>query len=148
MSLNYTEQQINCVRTIQRAWRRYVVNRSRCVRVTNEFVRSCSCSCQDIQVFRFYRDLIHFHRNGDPQILMRTINPTESKYIDVAAGIAIRFRLAGSHFPPSIYYKLFTNRPVQDLGANAPRDYTRPCIKLKLAVDSNNKLERFPVQGR
>jgi hypothetical protein len=78
---------------------------------------------------------------------MRTINPAESKYIDSAAGIRIRFRLAGDRFPPTIYYKIFTNRPIQDLGANAPRDYTRPCFKLPLAVDSNNKLNRFPQQG-
>ncbi len=102
---------------------------------------------KDVQVFRFYCDLIDFHNNGDPQIIMRTINPAESKYIDSAAGIRIRFRLAGDRFPPTIYYKIFTNRPIQDLGANAPRDYTRPCFKLPLAVDSNNKLNRFPQQG-
>jgi len=78
---------------------------------------------------------------------MRTINPTESKYIDAAAGIRIRFRLAGDRFPPTIYYKIFTNRPIQDLCANAPRDYTRPYLRLKSAVDSNNKLNRFPEQG-
>ncbi len=100
-----------------------------------------------MQVFRFYRDLIHFHNNGDPQILMRTINPAESKYIDSAAGIRVRFRLAGERFPPTIYYKIFTNRPVQDLCANAPRDYTRPYMRLKSAADSNNKLNRFPEQG-
>jgi hypothetical protein len=78
---------------------------------------------------------------------MRTINPNEAKYIDSAAGIRIRFRLAGERFPPTIYYKIFTNRPVQDLGANAPRDYTRCYLRLKSAVDSNNKLNRFPQQG-
>jgi hypothetical protein len=78
---------------------------------------------------------------------MRTINPTESKYIDSASGICIRFRLAGDRFPPTIYYKIFTNRPIQDLCANAPRDYTRPCFKLPTAVDSNNRLNRFPQKG-
>jgi hypothetical protein len=102
---------------------------------------------QDVQVFRFYRDLIHFHNNGDPQILMRTINPNESKFIEPAAGIRLRFRLAGERFPPTIYYKIYTNRPIQDLCANAPRDYTRPYLRLKSAVDSNNKLNRFPQQG-
>ncbi|UJR23407.1 hypothetical protein I4U23_026414 [Adineta vaga] len=126
MSFEYTKKQIEGLRKIQKLWRRYV----------------------DIQVFRFYRDLIHFHNNGDPQILMRTINPTESKYIDPAAGIRIRFRLAGDRFPPTIYYKIYTNRPIQDLGANAPRDYTRPYLKLPCAVDSNNKLNRFPKQDQ
>ncbi|CAF3961622.1 unnamed protein product [Rotaria magnacalcarata] len=125
MSLEYTEKQIEGLRKIQRLWRRYI----------------------DVQVFRFYRDLINFHNNGDPQILMRTINPTEAKYIDPAAGVRIRFRLAGERFPPTIYYKIFTNRPIQDICANAPRDYTRPYLRLKSAVDSNNKLNRFPQQG-
>ena len=57
------------------------------------------------------------------------------------------FRLAGERFPPTIYYKIYTNRPIQDLCANAPRDYTRPYLRLKSAVDSNNKLNRFPQQG-
>ncbi|CAF0769961.1 unnamed protein product [Rotaria sordida] len=126
MSQEYTEKQIQGLRKIQRLWRRYI----------------------DVQVFRFYRDLIHFHNNGDPQILMRTINPIESKYIDSAAGVRIRFRLAGERFPPTIYYKIFTNRPIQDLCANAPRDYTRPYLRLKSAVDSNNKLNRFPQQDQ
>lgn len=78
---------------------------------------------------------------------MRTINPTEARYIDAAAGVRIRFRLAGERFPPTIYYKIFTNRPIQDLGANAPRDYTRPYLRLKTAIDSNNNLNRFPQQG-
>ncbi|CAF1216181.1 unnamed protein product [Adineta steineri] len=126
MLSEYTEKQIEGVRKIQRLWRRYV----------------------DIQVFRFYRDLIHFHNNGDPQILMRTINPNESKYIDSAAGIRIRFRLAGERFPPTIYYKIYTNRPIQDLGAVAPRDYTRPYLKLPSPVDINNRLNRFPQQDK
>ena len=78
---------------------------------------------------------------------MRTINPTEARYVDAAAGVRIRFRLAGERFPPTIYYKIYTNRPIQDLGANAPRDYTRPYLRLKSAVDSNNNLNRFPQQG-
>src|ERR1700722_10191078 len=78
---------------------------------------------------------------------MRTINPVESKYIDAASGVRIRFRLAGERFPPTIYYKIFTNRPIQDICANAPRDYTRPYLRLKSAADSNNKLDRFPVEG-
>ena len=28
-------------------------------------------------------------------------------------------------FPPNIYYKIYTHRPIQDLCANAPRDYTK-----------------------
>ncbi|CAN0319629.1 unnamed protein product, partial [Phaeothamnion confervicola] len=35
----------------------------------------------------------------------------------------VRFRLAGSTFPPQICYKLYTHRPVSDIGAFAPRNY-------------------------
>ena len=142
MSLVYTDAHIKSLRTIQRAWRRYIVNETICYRSHPSI-----SSFKDVQVFRFYRDLIHFHNNGDPQILMRTINPNEAKFIDAASGIRIRFRLAGASFPPTIHYKVFTNRPIQDLGATAPRDYTRPCLKLKTAADANNKLDRFPQPG-
>ena len=36
----------------------------------------------------------------------------------------MRFRLGGMHFPPTIYYKIFTNAPVCDVGSFAPKDYT------------------------
>ena len=42
---------------------------------------------------------------------------------DAALGVHIRLRLGGVQFPPNIYYKIFTTRPVADLGAFAPRDY-------------------------
>ena len=35
----------------------------------------------------------------------------------------IRFRLGGEHWPPIIYYKVFTHRNIADIGAFAPRDY-------------------------
>ncbi len=64
---------------------------------------------------------------------MRCINPIEAKFIDNAAGIRVKFRLAGvsksnqfcnksynftsnifqDKFPPTIYYKIFTHRPIQ-----------------------------------
>ncbi|CAF1191669.1 unnamed protein product [Didymodactylos carnosus] len=120
----YSGKQIDALIKIQRAWRRYI----------------------DTQVFRFYRDLINFHNNGDPIFLMKTINPIEAKYVDSAAGIRLRFRLAGERFPPTIYYKVFTNRPIQDLCSNAPRDYTKPYLRLKSATDSNNNVNRFPLE--
>ena len=53
---------------------------------------------QDMQVFRYYRDLIHFRGQGDPALLLKCINPKEASLLDAAAGIHVRFRLAGVRF--------------------------------------------------
>ena len=47
--------------------------------------------------------------------------------------------LLQDRFPPNIYYKIYTHRPIQDLCANSPKDYTKPAVKLKMAKDKNNK---------
>jgi hypothetical protein len=39
------------------------------------------------------------------------------------AGVHIRFRLGGSCFPPILFYKIYTHRPVADIGSFCPRDY-------------------------
>ncbi|BFZ09294.1 hypothetical protein BsWGS_12333 [Bradybaena similaris] len=92
---------------IQRAWRRHI----------------------DMQVYKYYRDLIKFNSRGSPSHLLRCINPNEAKLLDAAAGVTVKFRLAGERFPPNIYYKIFTNRPIQDLCANSPKDYTSVTAK-------------------
>lgn len=92
---------------IQRAWRRHI----------------------DMQVFRYYRDLINFRRQGNPALMLRCINPAEAKILDAATGTHIKFRLAGEKFPPNIYYKIFTHRPVVDMCANSPKDYTKAAAK-------------------
>ncbi len=38
--------------------------------------------------------------------------------------MTVRFRFGGSNCPPDIYYKIFTNSPLCDVGAFAPRNYT------------------------
>lgn len=101
---------------IQRAWRRHI----------------------DIQVYRYYRDLINFKTRGNPSMMLKCINPNEAKYLDPAAGIHIKFRLAGERFPPNIYYKIFTHRPIQDMCSNSPKDYTKAEVKLKMARDQHN----------
>ncbi|CAG5128663.1 unnamed protein product, partial [Candidula unifasciata] len=83
----------------------------------------------DMQVYRYYRDLIKFNSRGNPSEMLRCINPNEAKLLDVAAGVTVRFRLAGERFPPNIYYKIFTTRPIQDLCANSPKDYTSVTAK-------------------
>jgi hypothetical protein len=37
--------------------------------------------------------------------------------------VHVRFRLGGSIFPPKVYFKIFTHRPLCDVNAFAPRDY-------------------------
>ncbi|KAK7480705.1 hypothetical protein BaRGS_00028073, partial [Batillaria attramentaria] len=86
---------------IQRAWRSHV----------------------DWEVYKYYREHITWHNQGDPAGMLRCINPQEAKLLDAASGTVVRFRLAGAKFPPDIYYKIFTHRPIQDLCANSPKDY-------------------------
>lgn len=46
-------------------------------------------------------------------------------------------------FPPNIYYKVYTHRPVQDLCANSPKDYTRADTKRLMSKDVHNKGKRI-----
>ncbi|XP_076146195.1 protein MFI isoform X2 [Alosa pseudoharengus] len=98
----YEIQRDKAIRVIQRSWKRHV----------------------DIQVFKYYRELINFHNQGHPHILLKHVNPREADILDPGAGVFIRFRLGGITFPPNIYYKIFTHRPVVDLCASSPKDYT------------------------
>ena len=88
-------------RSIQRAWRSMVQRRT----------------------FAQIRDIIRFRGNGDPAFLLKVLAPSEADFADEAAGVHIRFRLGGRHWPPIIYYKVFTHRNIADIGAFAPRDY-------------------------
>lgn len=110
----------NAAVSIQRAWRRHI----------------------DIQVYRYYRDLINFKTRGDPSVMLRCINPQEAKLLDAASGTAVRFRLAGDRFPPNIYYKIFTHRPIQDLCANSPKDYTRAQAKQPTLRHKHNNISK------
>ncbi|KAJ7363686.1 hypothetical protein OS493_009849 [Desmophyllum pertusum] len=115
---------------IQRSWRQHI----------------------DVQVYRYYRDLINFKCRGDPSSMLKCINPREAEILDAAAGVHIKFRLAGvstytlnttpfgvhirpgfsleaRKISPNIYYKIFTHRNVVDMCANAPRDYTKASTK-------------------
>lgn len=87
----------------------------------------------DRVIYCHFRDLLHFKNSGDPVTMLRSVNPREAALVDVASGVRVRFRLGGTTFPPSMYYKLFTNASVCDLNSFAPRDYTDPTTKLPLA---------------
>ncbi|KAG6617636.1 IQ motif, EF-hand binding site [Phytophthora cinnamomi] len=76
------------------------------------------------RIFRYYRDLLSFRSTGDPARMLRAINPSEASLLDASMGAQVRFRLGGLAFPPTIYYKIFTRKPVCDLGAFSPKDYT------------------------
>ncbi|XP_063954514.1 protein MFI-like [Lytechinus pictus] len=105
---------------IQQAWRRHI----------------------DVQVYRYYRDLINFRCRGNPAMMLRCINPKEARLLDAAAGIHIKFRLAGAKFPPNIYYKIFTHRTIIDMCANSPKDYTKASTKRFAARDVHNRREQ------
>ncbi|XP_034428972.1 uncharacterized protein C11orf65-like [Hippoglossus hippoglossus] len=100
---------------IQRAWRRYVHR----------------------EVFRYFKQLINRCNQRDPQSILKTVNPREAELLDAAAGVFIRFRLGGITFPPSIYYKIFTHRPIADVCANSPKNYTQLGLKKPEARQSN-----------
>ncbi|XP_062908940.1 protein MFI [Mobula hypostoma] len=111
----------NSARIIQRAWRRYI----------------------DMQLFMHYKNMINFRGTGNPKCMMKCINPTEADFLDRAAGVYVRFRLGGETFPPKIYYKIFTHRPIVDLCANSPKDYTNPAAKQKVPSQVH---KRNPIQ--
>lgn len=104
-------------KVIQRSWRKHI----------------------DMQVYRYYRDLINFKNRGDPSSMLKCINPREAELLDAASGVHIKFRLAGEKFPPNIYYKIFTHRNIVDVCANAPRDYTQAVAKRFPAEYIHNK---------
>ncbi|XP_053312059.1 protein MFI [Spea bombifrons] len=95
----------------------------------------------DMNVFKYYKNLINFKVKGDPRFLLKCINPREAQLIDAAAGVHVRFRLGGMQFPPNIYYKLFTHRPVVDMCANSPKDYTHLSQKQPLPKQIHNRGE-------
>ncbi|KAM4534082.1 protein MFI [Odontesthes bonariensis] len=103
------------VRIIQRAWRRYVSR----------------------EVFEYIKMLISHCNQQDPQTILRAVNPREARLLDAAAGVFIRFRLGGVTFPPNVYYKIFTYRPIVDLCASSPKDYTQ--LGRRMAVDQRTK---------
>ncbi|XP_070708843.1 protein MFI [Pempheris klunzingeri] len=108
---------------IQRAWKRYVYR----------------------EVFANFKDIIIRCKQQDPQTILKSVNPREAKLLDAAAGVLVRFRLGGISFPPNIYYKIFTHRPITDMCANSPKDYTQ--LDLKKPVGRQTNSGRHRVTG-
>jgi len=76
------------------------------------------------RIYGYFRDLLKYKLQGEPLDLLRTIAPGEAHLLDRAAGIHVRFRLGGVMFPPKIYFKIYTHRPLCDVNSFAPRNYT------------------------
>ncbi|KAJ9434774.1 hypothetical protein DIPPA_12500, partial [Diplonema papillatum] len=119
---------------VQRAWLRYKATRQPRKTHKREWVTERDASAARIQnawksyvngqIFRFYVELIKFRERGDPQVMLKCVNPSEASLVDGASGLHVRFRLGGAAFPPTIFYKIFCHGPVTDLGYFAPKDYT------------------------
>jgi hypothetical protein len=77
-----------------------------------------------IRVFRRLRDVVASNEKSDPASTLRRVNPAEAAVAgDPSCGAHVRFRLGGETFPPDVFYKIYTHRPVTDVCAFAPRDY-------------------------
>ncbi|KAI1891281.1 hypothetical protein AGOR_G00142170, partial [Albula goreensis] len=111
------ERTARAAAVIQRTWRKYA----------------------DRQTFRNIKRLLSFRNEGEPRQLLRYFNPSEAKILDAAAGVFVRFRLGGSVFPPHIYYKIFTHRPIVDMCASSPRVYTSPVLRAALPMQKTNR---------
>eukprot|EP00906_Rhabdomonas_costata_P005386 RCo008073 len=98
------------------------------------------------QIFRFYANLIKLREHCDARLMLRCINPREAGLVDAASGIHLRFRLGGTTFPPTIYYKMYVHSPLVDLGALAPRDY-RASKQLPAVMLHSNTYALGPPEG-
>ena len=86
-------------------------------------IQLCWRSHCNRRIYRYFRDLVLIKLKGVPHDLLKSIIPNEVHHLDKAAGVHVRFRLGGSIFPPKVYFKIFTHRPLCDVNAFAPRDY-------------------------
>ncbi|KAJ3299461.1 hypothetical protein HK104_008817 [Borealophlyctis nickersoniae] len=107
-------------------------------------------SYYNTKIYHFYRDLIKFRERGDPRKLLKFINPHEASLIDSAMRVHVKFRLGGSSFPPTIYYKIFVHNNLIDMNAFSPRDYTSAAAKQPVPRDLFDKtgpLPKFDNEG-
>lgn len=100
-------------------------------------IQLCWRSYCNRRIYKYFRDLIKLKLKGAPLDLLKSIIPSEAYALDKAAGVHVRFRLGGRIFPPKVYFKIFTHRPLCDVNAFAPRDYTME--RSQSAIVLNNK---------
>ena len=117
----------SAARRIQYLWRRYCNRR----------------------IYYYFRNLILYKLQGAPAELLRTIIPNEADILDRASGVHVKFRLGGKIFPPKIYFKIFTHRPLCDVNAFAPRDYTQEKPINELYLHNKSKvIESFNTTNK
>jgi hypothetical protein len=117
----------SAIRKIQLCWRRYCNRR----------------------IYYYFRNLILFKLQGAPAELLRTIIPNEADLLDRASGVHVKFRLGGKIFPPKIYFKIFTHRPLCDVNAFAPRDYSQEKPLNDLYVNNRSSvMERYQAMKK
>ena len=73
--------------------------------------------------YKHLKQLIAFHNEGKPDILIKSVAQSESNLCDAATQLFIKFRLAGKTFPPHIVYKIYTQAPICDVNSFGPRNY-------------------------
>uniref|UniRef100_A0A8C6T9N9 Uncharacterized protein n=1 Tax=Neogobius melanostomus TaxID=47308 RepID=A0A8C6T9N9_9GOBI len=83
-------------------------------------------------VFKKFKEYVALCRQKDPQEALRPVNPGEAKLLDSASGATLRFKLAGEVFPPVVQYKIYTYRPIIDVGAFSPGNFTKPSNRQKV----------------
>jgi len=125
MSLVIDEQVANrAARIIQRAWRCWV-NKA---------------------PFKWCKAMLyHADKSDTAKTLLKFISPGDANMIDSATGVKVRLRL-GVHSDQdgeklAIFYKLFTSRPVIDLCASSPRQYTHANSKQPKFIHTKNNID-------
>jgi len=88
--------------------------------------------------------LYHADKSDTAKTLLKFISPGDANMIDQATGVKVRLRL-GVHSDQdgeklAIFYKLFTSRPVIDLCASSPRQYTHANSKQPTVIHTKNKI--------
>jgi len=91
--------------------------------IAAEMIQLCWRSFCNRRIYRYFRDLVTKNLKGAPFDLLRSIIPTEAHVLDRASGVHVRFRLGGRVYPPKVYFKIYTHRPLCDVNSFAPRNY-------------------------
>eukprot|EP00397_Hematodinium_sp_SG-2012_P040808 GEMP01044788.1.p1 GENE.GEMP01044788.1~~GEMP01044788.1.p1 ORF type:complete len:451 (+),score=100.98 GEMP01044788.1:55-1407(+) len=149
---------------IQHAWQRFQVLREqakhlvsqtppgetmdpKCFEATSVISR-CWRRRNDRKVYLALKEHIATkERTGEPYMLLRSVCPREAQLLDFPAQVHVRFRLGGSSFPPSIYYKIFSHGNIVDINAFAPRNYARQRRTLSMAQTNPYQYQRQDNNG-
>ena len=130
--------------SIQRAWRRKIggLTQRPSLEAAAGVIQRSYRRHRDRAVYQYYRDLIRLRENTDTAQMLCSINPTEGQLAESATGLHVRFRLGGESFPPHIMYKIYTHRPVTDIGSFCPRNYVQ-----ERAVTTRELHNKAPAGG-